>query len=320
MRMMPRGINKRVVESLIKAGAFDSLPGSRRQKIMVHTVLIENTARERKDAVQGQMSLFDMPVGEEELLAKEPFPDVAEYQTSDILAFEKEVLGIYISGHPLDAYDKILEKNVTADSTDFISEEEAKSEQDDIQAGNAGNSEKESRLKDQETVVVGGIIAGKTLKTTKSNTVMAFLTIEDMYGTLEVLVFPKDLERHRADFEIDRKVLIRGRFSLDEERGSKLLFSDMVDLDSMGVKLWVQFPDNETYKKMEDKLLETICRYDGNDPVIVYTAADKQCYALPNSKSTDGRNPELIDSLKKIFGEANVRTTVNAVQWEQRRR
>ena len=316
VRMTPRGVNKRVVESLIKAGAFDSLPGSRRQKILVHASLIDFAAKERKDSVEGQISLFDMPMQGAEPLQDESFPNVPDFRQEDILAYEKEVLGIYISGHPLDAYSMILDKNVTATSADFAAEE---GNDDEPSMQLQGAPEEESKLKDKETVVVGGIIVDKTLKTTSSNSVMAFITIEDMYGTLEVLVFPKDFDRHRGDFENDRKVLIRGRVSLDEDRGSKLLFSEMTDLDSVPLKLWVKVPDEEYFKAKEQDLLVTISEYDGTCPVVIYTENDKRCRVLPDSKTTDAGSGELIGRLKDIFGEENIKITASTVKWENRR-
>ena len=333
MRMLPRGINKKVIESLIKAGAFDSLPGNRRQKIMAYMPIIDSAAKERKDSIQGQMSLFDIPTEEETALPGETFPDVPEFRKEEILAFEKEVLGIYVSGHPLDAYSQILDRNVTATSVDFITEET--SEGDDEQNrglasdrfgsnGSSGADDNDdtqgSRLKDGEFAVIGGIIAAKSLKTTKNNTMMAFLTIEDMYGTVEVVIFAKDFEKHRGEFEQDKKVLIRGRVSVDEDRGSKLLFSEMVDIDSLDLKLWIKMADEEAYLQNEKDLLVTISEYDGNDQVIVYTEKDKKRRVLPNSKTTDARSQALLDRLYKMYGEDNVKTTAGVVQWSMGRR
>ncbi|MCR5325072.1 MAG: DNA polymerase III subunit alpha [Lachnospiraceae bacterium] len=332
-RMTPRGVNKKVIESLIKAGAFDSLPGNRRQKLMAYTGIIDSAAKERKDSISGQMSLFDLPVEDDSALPEETFPDVQEFRKEEILSFEKELLGIYVSGHPLDSYSQILDKNVTATSLDFMSEEA--SEGDDEQGGlmtpdkfasggpNGSQDtdiERENRLKDGEFAVIGGIIAAKSLKTTKNNTMMAFLTVEDMYGTVEVVVFAKDFEKHRGEFEPDRKVLIRGRVSVDEDKGSKLLFSEMVDLDDLELKLWIKMADEETYLKNEQELLVTISEYDGNDQVIVYTEKDKQRRVLPNSKTTDARDRGLLDRLYKLYGEDNVKTTAGVVQWGISRR
>ncbi|MCR5768685.1 MAG: DNA polymerase III subunit alpha [Lachnospiraceae bacterium] len=318
-RMIPIGVNKRVVECLIKAGAFDSLPGSRRQKIMVYSQMIDSAAKERKTSIQGQMSLFDMGGPDEEAISDESFPNIPDFRKEEILAYEKEVLGIYISGHPLDEYSMILDKNVTATSADFLMEEEAEGEGENI-PGAVAQSENKPNVTDGEYAVIGGIITAKNLKTTKSNSMMAFLTVEDLYGTVEVLVFPKDFEKRRGDFETDKKVLIRGRVSTEDERGSKLLFSDMVDLDSLELKLWIKMPDEETYLAHEQDILVTISEYDGNDTVVIYTEKDKQCRVLPNSKTTDARDPVLIERLQAAYGPDNIKTTAPAVRWENRRR
>ena len=311
--MIPLGINKRVVESLIKAGAFDSLPGSRRQKLMMHASMIDAAARERKDTLSGQMSLFDMPQEGKSLEAKDDFPDIQDFTGEEILTFEKETLGIYISGHPLEAYRQILDKNVTATSADFIMEDEA--EGDD--PGDEGPV-KASSFEDGQMAVIGGIIADKALKTTRSNSIMAFLTVEDMYGTVEVIVFPRDLEADRSAFEIDRKVLIRGRISTEDERGSKLLFSEMADLDSVGLRLWIRFPTGKEWEKKQQEIMVILSCYDGNDQVVIYTEDDKKMKVLPNSKSTDARSRELIGRLIAVCGEDSVKTTAQTVQWKKR--
>ncbi len=265
------------------------------------------------------MSLFDMADPEKETFADESFPDLPDFRKEEILAYEKEVLGIYISGHPLDAYDLILEKNVTATSADFLMEEESEGDADNMTPSVVQN-ENRSNVADGDYAVIGGIITAKNLKTTKSNSMMAFLTVEDLYGTIEVLVFPKDFEKRRGEFEIDKKVLIRGRVSTEDERGSKLLFSDMKDLDSLELKLWIKMPDEETYLRNEQELLVTICEYDGNDKVVVYTEKDKQCRVLPDSKTTDARDPGLIERLVAAYGAENVKTTAPAIKWETGRR
>ena len=315
-RMGSKGVNKRVVEGLIKAGALDSLPGNRRQKMMVYSAVMDSTAKEKKTVLSGQMSLFDLAGDEEKALKEEIFPPgIEEFKMEDILAFEKETLGIYISGHPLDAYRHILEKNVTATSLDFVLREGSEEE-----AGLSVSEETAGKVKDQQTVVIGGIITGKQIKTTKSNSIMAFLTVEDMYGTLEVIVFARDFERLRGEFEEDKRVLIRGRASIEEEKGGKLIFEDMLDMSQIPLKLWIQFPDKAAFESKRDSLMITLCRYDGNDTVIVYTAAEKQMEVLPPSKTTDARSDLLLGELKAEYGNENVKVTAKAVEWGRRRR
>ncbi|MCR5684424.1 MAG: DNA polymerase III subunit alpha [Lachnospiraceae bacterium] len=318
VRMSSKGVNKRVVESLIKAGAFDTLPGNRRQKMMVYSSLMDNSAKERKTVVEGQISLFDLADDSEKAKSEEIFPpEIEEFRMEDILLFEKETLGIYISGHPLDAYKHILEKNVTATSLDFASGADPDEEGD----GTLLMSEEHaSGLKDQQNVVIGGIITGKTLKTTKSNTVMAFLNVEDMCGTVEVIVFARDFDKYRGEFEEDRRVLIKGRVSLDEERGSKLIFEEMADMSQIPLKLWIQFADKAGYEKARDDLMVELSCYDGNDAVIVYCAAEKEMLPLPQSKSTDASDIRLLENLAAKYGNDNVKVTAKAVEWKTRKR
>lgn len=305
LRMSGKEANKRVIESMIKAGAFDSTAGTRRQQMMAYASIIDSTVTERKKNVPGQMGFDDYTdsSGSEDTDADDfgtlELPNVGEYSLEEILFFEKEVLGIYISGHPLDAYKTILDKNVTATSLDFFADEETG----------------QSRVKDKEEAVIGGIITAKTLKTTRSNSVMAFLTVEDVYGSVEVLVFPKDYEKHRSDFEVDSRVLISGRVTADDEQAAKLLFSDMVFLDDVPRELWLQFDSIEEYVKNEEDILVMLSEYDGNDGVTIYCRNDKAIKKLPPGKSTLACD-ELVERLRARFGQDNIKVTDKQVKWK----
>ncbi len=299
IRMTSKEANKRVIENMIKAGAFDSLPGTRRQKMMTYARIIDDTTNERKKSITGQMSLFDICEDEETFKADLAFPDIPDYSPEEILNFEKEVLGLYISGHPLNMYQYALDKNTTASSLDFMIDDET---------GNVS-------VEDGSTAVIGGIIEAKTLKTTRSNSVMAFLTLEDMFGTVEVLVFPKDYEKWRSDFIEGRKVLIRGRVSAEEDRDAKLIFSDMVSLTDLPKKLWVRFPDIPSYQAAEKELLDTVAAYDGLDTVVIYCEAEHSMKELPMSMTT-GICDELTSKLKEMYGEEAVKITQAAVKWK----
>ena len=299
IRMTSKEANKRVIENMIKAGAFDSLPGTRRQKMMTYARIIDDTANERKKSITGQMSLFDICEDETTFKADLAFPDIPDYSPEEILNFEKEVLGLYISGHPLNMYKYALEKNTTASSLDFMIDDET---------GNVS-------VEDGSTAVIGGIIEAKTLKTTRSNSVMAFLTLEDMFGSVEVLVFPKDYEKWRSDFVEGRKVLIRGRVSAEEDRDAKLIFSDMVSLTDLPKKLWVRFPDIPAYQAAEKELLDTVAAYDGLDTVVIYCEAEHSMKELPMSMTT-GICDELTSKLKGMYGEEAVKITQAAVKWK----
>ena len=299
IRMTSKEANKRVIENMIKAGAFDSLAGTRRQKMMSYARIIDSTAQERKSTLTGQMSLFDICEDPEEFRDDVAFPNVGEYSSEEILNFEKEVLGIYISGHPLSLYQNALDKNISATSLDFMIDDET------------GNP----KVEDDSTEIVGGIIEEKTLKTTRSNSVMAFLTLEDMYGTIEVLVFPKDYEKRRAELIEGEKVLIKGRASAEEDKDAKLIFQDMIRLADLPRKLWIRFADIAAYTAAEEEVLSLIRAYDGNDKVVIYCEAEHSMKELPMSLTT-GICDELVTILKGRYGEEAVKITQAAANWK----
>ena len=161
-RMSGRELNKRAIENLIKAGALDQVAGNRRQKLMVYAEIVDAVNQEKKNAMTGQMSLFDLISDEEKEAYEIQMPKVEEYSKEELLSFEKEVLGVYISGHPLEEYEERWRKNITARTVDFQIDEELGT----------------SKAGDGEIAVIGGIITNKTVKYTRNNKVMAFLTIE----------------------------------------------------------------------------------------------------------------------------------------------
>ena len=253
-RMSGRDINKRTIENFIKAGAFDGIPGNRRQKMMVYVQILDAVNQEKKTAMTGQMSLFDL-VSEEEKEAYEiRMPDVEEYPKEAKLAFEKEVLGVYISGHPLEEYEQRWRNNITAVTTDFLPDDETGM----------------PRVIDNSKVTVGGMITGKTIKYTKTNKVMAFLTVEDLVGTVEIVVFPRDYEKNAQLMEVDDKVFIQGRVSAEDEKASKLICENIRSFDDVPSELWVQFATKEEFLSKEEGFYQDLSDSDGRDSVVVY--------------------------------------------------
>ena len=207
-RLSAKEVNKRTLESFIKSGAFDCFPANRRQMMGVYSQIIDQINHEKKNTISGQMSLMDM-LGEEERKEFDiVYPDIPEYDKEELLANEKEMLGVYVSGHPLDEYREFLTKNVTAVTLDFFPE--------DPESG-------EAVAQDQKYYTVGGMIADKTVKMTKNNQNMAFITLEDLVGTIEIIVFPKKYEEYRQYLEVDSKVFVYGRASITEKEGKLLL-------------------------------------------------------------------------------------------------
>ena len=275
MRLTSKEINRHTIENFIKAGALDSMPGNRRQKMMVYDSMLDGVNREKKDAIAGQLSLFDM--GDEELdkANKIKYPDVEEFPKEELLAFEKEVLGIYISGHPLNDYTELMSKNCTNTSLDFMV------------SGEEENSS--AKIEDGESVVIGGMISDKKVKVTKTNKLMAYVQLEDLYGTIEVTIFPRDYERLKSFLVDDAKIFIRGRAQADENRAAKLICHDIIPFNKVPCELWIRFENLEEFVEKEQGLYNSLIPYDGNDIVCIYVAKEKQIKRLPRSRGVDAR-------------------------------
>ena len=273
-RMSGRELNRHAIENFIKAGALDCLEGSRRQKMMIYLRVVDKVNREKKDLIAGQMSLFDM--GDEELKhANEiPLPDLEEFSKEELLAFEKEVLGIYISGHPLEDYIGLMDKNCTRNSQDFQPEDE-------------GENSGMARVEDGENVIIGGMIVDKTVKTTKTGSMMAFITIEDLYGTVEVVVFPRDYERHKADLDVDNKIFVSGSVDAGENRAAKVKCRKITPFDDVPCELWLRYKDKEDFLGKEQDLYKRIAPYDGKDVIVVYLEKEKLIKKLGRNQSVN---------------------------------
>ena len=296
-RMSGRDINKRTIENFIKAGAFDGIPGNRRQKMMVYVQILDAVNQEKKTAMTGQMSLFDL-VSEEEKEAYEiRMPDVEEYPKEAKLAFEKEVLGVYISGHPLEEYEQRWRNNITAVTTDFLPDDETGM----------------PRVIDNSKVTVGGMITGKTIKYTKTNKVMAFLTVEDLVGTVEIVVFPRDYEKNAQLMEVDDKVFIQGRVSAEDEKASKLICENIRSFDDVPSELWVQFATKEEFLSKEEGFYQDLSDSDGRDSVVVYIRSPKAVKRLGPSRNVK-INGELLGKLYEKYGSDNVKVVEKSIE------
>ena len=289
-RMTNKEVNRRTIENFIKSGAMDSLPGTRRQKVAVAPILLDNKARERKNAWDGQMSLFDLVSEEEKKEYQVSFPDVGEYSKEELLAFEKDILGVYISGHPLDDYEGLWRKNITATSADFIVDEETE----------------EAVVKDGMKVVIGGLVAGKVVKTTRSNQLMAFITLEDLMGSVEVIVFPKNYEADRDVLTEDSKIFIKGRVSLGDEPVGKLVCEKVIPFSKVPRQLWLQFEDKEIYQAMEGEILGILKESEGPDSVVIYLKKERAKKILPANWKVEAAG-ELMETLICKLGEKNVK-------------
>ena len=296
-RLPGKDVNKRVVENLIKSGAFDSFPANRRQMMLIYGQIMDEAAQKKKTELAGQMSLFDFAAEEDKEAFKVKIPVVAEYNKGDLLAFEKEVLGFYISGHPLEEYEEQWKRGISHVTTDFLPPEEGEL----------------PKVHDGERATVGGMITAKTMKATKTNKMMAFITIEDLVGTVEVIVFPRDYEKIGKMLNVDDKVFVSGRISAEEDRASKMILESIRPFSEPKKELWIQFTDVEEFKRREPELLSTIMDSEGSDSVIIYVKKEKMKKVLPasrNIKITD----ELLGQLYQMFGEKNVKAVEKYIE------
>ena len=296
-RMTMKEVNKRTLENFIKSGALDTLPGTRRQKMAVAPTMLDEKARERKSMFEGQLSLFDIAGEEDRSEYQITFPDVGEYSKEELLAFEKEILGVYISGHPLDDYEEAWRKNISATSADFIVDEETE------KAG----------VEDGTRAVIGGLVAGKTVKTTRTNQLMAFITLEDLMGSVEVIVFPKDYEANRELFTEDAKLFIRGRVSIGDDPVGKLVCEQVVPFEHTPKELWLQYEDKEGYQASEPRLLNVLKTSEGKDRVIIYLQKERAKKMLPAAWSVQVTD-RLVAELKTELGEKNVKVVEKGLE------
>lgn len=290
------GLNKRAIEHLIKSGALDCLGSTRKQFMSIYVQIVDHVNQEKKYAMTGQMTLFDM-VGEEE---KEQFeiklPDVGEYSKENLLAFEKEVLGVYLSGHPLQEYEDKWRKSISATTLDF---------QPDEETGRA-------KVHDGTREIVGGMITAKTIKHTKTNQMMAFLSLEDLVGTVEVIVFPRDYEKNREYLEIDKKIFVKGRVSEEEERPSKLICETIIPFEQTKKELWVQFSDKEDFLRNEHILYGYLADSEGDDEVVIYCQKERAIKRLPRNRNIR-IGQEVLSRLMNHYGEKRVKVVEKSI-------
>ena len=339
-RMADKDLNRRAIENFIKAGALDSLGGTRKQFMSVYVQILDHIVKDKKSNLAGQMSLFDIADDSQKEEFDIRMPEVGEYTEEMKLAFEKEVLGIYLSGHPLESYQELWQKYITNNTNDFALEEETNT----------------VRVTDQSTVIVGGMISNKTVKYTKTNQVMAFLELEDLVGTVEIVVFPRDYEKYGSLLAEDAKIFVKGRVSVEEDKDAKLICEQIVGFDEaalakespfasgrfggtgrrnynpgkttpgrtpvqgaagnqptagqrgkMPAGLWIQFPDAESYFAREKELLDAIAASDGNDDVVIFLKSTRGIKVLPPNRRVHA-DEELIQRLQELFGGENVKT------------
>ena len=290
-------INKRALENLIKAGALDSMEGNRRQKLAVYGAVMDSAAAEKKNAFTGQMSLFDIAAPEDKGAFEIRLPDLEEFEPEQILEYEKEVLGIYLSGHPLEKYRAGMEKIITAVTLDF---------QPDPETG-------QPSVKDGARVIMGGMVTERTIKYTKNSSIMAFVTLEDLVGTVEVIAFPGSYERYQSVLFEDARVYVQGRVSAEEDKASKLILEKVLPFDQVPSDLWLRFDSRQAYEEAAPALTEELGKMPGNTGVVIYLKDVHAMKKLPARCQVDA-SEENLAQLRQKYGEENVRLAERAIK------
>ena len=215
-----REVNKKAIESLIKAGALDCLNTNRAAHLAVYESLMESAQNTAKKNIAGQMSLFQMNTEEMNTgTITSKLPLVENFSQDILLAMEKEMTGVYITDHPLNEYKEKIEKisNVNYDILATVTDE----------------NNTEPKVIDGMTATIAGMITGVKKLVTKSNQMMAFVDLEDLYGTVEIVVFPKTYERYKADIAEDKVVVIKGKLNFKEEEMPKILADSVINIDNV---------------------------------------------------------------------------------------
>lgn len=289
---MSHALNKRAIENFVKAGAFDTFGHTRKSMMIVSESMLDSAIKHNKDSMSGQMSLFDFAAEEDKKAFEIRIPDVAEYTKEELLGYEKEILGVYVSGHPLDEYTGMVNKYITNVSSDFEVDDELG----------------ETKARDGAIATIGGLITEKTIKTTKKGQLMAFLTVEDVVGTVEVVVFPNRFTANRVVIDHAEKVFVTGKVQANVDENAKLICDKVVDFASIPRKLWIRFASLSDYEDKKDELYGILYNSDGKDTVVIYCTKENKRLTLPASR-TIRVDSELIQKLQAMYGEKNVTTT-----------
>ncbi len=298
-RMSGKEINKRTIENFIKSGAFDSFQGTRKQFMIVYVRVLDQVQQEKKNSMAGQMSLFDMVDEDQKPEFAIPLPDVGEYEKETKLAFEKEVLGVYLSGHPMEDYEEKWRRNTSRTTLDFQLDEETR----------------RTKVREGARETVGGIIAGRTIKYTKTNKTMCFLTLEDLVGTVEVVVFPRDYEKYRSYLEEENKIFVQGRVSEEDDAPSKLICEAVIPFEQTKKELWLQFANKAAFLKEEQFLYDMMESSDGEDQVVIFCRAERAVKRLPENRNVCAE-PGLLSRLTNYLGESCVKVIEKSIENE----
>lgn len=290
---MYESINSRAIENLILSGAFDSLGGKRSQYMNIYMSIYEGVKNNAKNNIVGQIDLFGMS---EEVPTTEKFkdtlPDMDEYPNKYKLSQEKEILGFYVSGNPLDKYWDKLKRHISRVSTDFPVDDE-----------DFDNSQK---VVDREKVQVAGFINSITLHFTKNNKVMAFLNIEDMFGTMEIIVFPDSYDKFSYMLKEEEIIVVKGTATIAKDQPSKVICEEIrsfEQLDEITKTLWLKVSADSSVDI--NNILDITTKYRGNSKMIIYMEKTKQRLTA-NAENYVTIDDNIVEDLKKLLGNNNV--------------
>lgn len=284
--------NKRGIESLIKAGAMDSLGGFRSQYMVIYKSILEGIGQAKKNNIEGQLNLFDLGGEDDIFQQKDELPPINEYPVRDKLAMEKEVLGIYVSGHPLAEYEEQLRRKVSHTSLDFIPPDE---------------DEDRMQVEEETKVIIGGMAAGISVKYTRNNDKMAFLTLEDFQGSIEVILFPKVYEKCTAFLKEEEVYLVKGRANVSADGEGKVIAMEVEPLilgeKELPKSVWLKLAAGREVPF--DQITAILRKYGGDVPVYIYDEKTKQKMKADRIYWVTGEE-DLCEELRLLLGEKNV--------------
>ena len=282
------GINKRMLEAMIKVGCFDGMGANRNQLLLIYERTLSAAANERKQAETGQLSLFDLGGGSEMKTGMTPLPNVHEFDQTMLLSLEREALGIYLSGHPLEEYGEVLSKMPNS-------------------VAELATADESGALKEGSRVRLGGIIAHVQRKMTKNgNGVMAYCTLEDMTGSIELLAFPSVFTRFGSLLSEDSKVCVSGRLNVREDQSNMVLVDEVapLTLHPAAGKLYLRFDTED--QPLRARVLTLLRRFPGNVPVVLHNPGTKKTQLVPKDMYVNEASA-LRDILNELLGKENVK-------------
>ncbi|KGM94802.1 DNA polymerase III subunit alpha [Clostridium novyi A str. 4552] len=297
-------INKRMVESLVKAGAFDCFGIYRSQILAVYEKIIDSVVNQRKKNIDGQMSLFGS-FDDEFKDTEIKYPAIDEFDKKNKLAMEKEMTGLYLTGHPLEEYEEILRNRTSAKTTDIIIDESL--EEELIDEVTLHVEEQNSKIKDGDKVIIGGLITNVTRKITRTNSMMSFITLEDLYSSIEVIIFPKTLEQFNRMIMEDEIVLIKGRVTKREDEQPKII-CDYVErvFNFSSKKLYIQIENKKILKQTMNDIKQIALLNNGNIPIYICTKEERKKFLIAREFWIN-ENEDVLKIIKQRYGEENVK-------------